>query len=234
MGRGEGETEVAVRMALCWICEQEEATTREHRSKRSDLKAVLGDSGGAFLHTDKRWNRRVQSIDSKLAKYEPSLCATCNNERTQPHDFAWEVLSASLRRRSPPLIPGGYVRGNRIFRYGTSRKMRDMHLFFLKWLGCQIVETSIPIVPGIDTFGAAIMAGKPHKNIWLSFGLAGGGSVAASDLDAANFTGTGAFDYLARFYIVDDIAVRVRFSSVKLPDDWHPQNGNRFLIADYP
>jgi hypothetical protein len=218
---------------LCWICEQEEATTREHRSKRSDLKAVLGRSAGPFLHTEQRGNQRVQSIDSKLAKFEPSLCATCNNVRTQPHDFAWEALSASLRRRRPPLKPGGYIRCGRIFRYGTSQKMIEMHLFFVKWLGCQIAKTSIPITPGIGTLGAAIMAGKPHKNIWLSFGLAGGGSVAASDLDAASFTGAGAFDYLARFYIVDDIAVRVRFSSVKLPDDWHPQNGNRLLITDY-
>ena len=220
-------------MVLCWICEQEEATTREHRSKRSDLKAVLGDSGGAFLHTDQRLNRRVQSIDSKRVKFEPSLCTTCNNERTQPHDFAWEALSASLRRRSPPLIPSGHLRLDRVFRYGTSQKMLNVHLFFVKWLGCQIVETGIPITPAIGTFGAAIIAGKPHKNIWLSFGLAGGGSVAASDLNGASFTGTGAFDYLARFYIVDDIAVRVRLSGVKLPNDWHPQHGNRILIADY-
>jgi hypothetical protein len=40
-------------------------------------------------------------------------------------------------------------------------------------------------------------------------------------------------DYLARFYIADDIAARVRFSGVRLTDDWHPQNGNRLLIADH-
>lgn len=212
---------------------QEEATTREHRSKRSDLKAVFGDRGGVFLQTDQRRNRRVQSIDSKLAKYEPSLCVRCNTKRTQQHDLAWEALSASLRRRRPPLIPGGYIRCDRIFRYRTSQKMLDVHLFFVKWLGCQIVETHIPITPDICSFRAALLASKPHKNIWLSFGLAGGGSVAASDLDAASFTSSDAFDYLARFYIVDDIAVRVRFSGLKLPDDWHPQNGNRLLIADY-
>lgn len=111
--------------------------------------------------------------------------------------------------------------------------MLDLHLFFVKWLGCQIVETGIPITPGIGSFSAAIMAGKPHRNIWLSFGLAGGGSVAATVLDAARFTDSGPFDYLARIYTVDDIAVRVRFSGMKLPDDWHPRNGNRILIADY-
>ena len=220
-------------MALCWICKQEEATTREHRSKRSDMKAVLGDSGGVFMHTDQRRNRRVQSIDSKFVKFEPSLCAICNNRRTQPHDLAWEALSASLRRRAPPLKVGSFVRCDGIFRYDTSQKMKDVHLFFVKWLGCQIVEANIPIEPNLCTFGAAIMADKPHKNVWLSFGLAGGGSVAASNLDAANFGAADAFDYLAQFYIVDDIAVRVRLSEVKLSDDWHPRDGNRFRIADY-
>ena len=59
-------------MTLCWICNAEEATTREHRSKRSDLKAVLGDTGSFYLHTDQRRNLKVQSINSKLVKFHPS------------------------------------------------------------------------------------------------------------------------------------------------------------------
>lgn len=220
-------------MALCWICKEQEATSREHRSKRSDMKAVLGDSGEVFMHTDERRNRPVQSIDSKLFKFEPSLCEICNTTRTQPHDRAWEELSASLRRRVPPLKVGSFVRCDGIFPFDTSRKMKNAHLFFVKWLGCQIVKAHIPTEPKLSTFSAAIMADKPHKNVWLSFGLAGGGSVAASNLDAANFRAANAFDYLAQFYIVDDIAVRVRLSEVKLPDDWHPRDGNRFRIADY-
>jgi hypothetical protein len=110
-----------------------------------------------------------------------------------------------------------------------------VHLFFVKWLGCQIVETGIPIRPPISTFSTAIMAGRAHENIWLSFGCMGsGGWVGASLVDAAFVTPGEEFDYLARFYIVDKLAVRVRFSSVRLPDDWHPRDGNRLVIRDFP
>lgn len=113
--------------------------------------------------------------------------------------------------------------------------MLGVHLFFVKWLGSQIVETGITVRPPIATFSTAIMRERAHPNIWLSFGCMGsGGSVMASDLDAASFTPGQGFDYLARFYTVDRLAVRVRFSSVRLPDDWHPKDGNRLAIRDFP
>jgi enoyl-[acyl-carrier protein] reductase II len=71
-------------MALCWICKAEEATTREHRNKRSDIKAVVGDTGPLYLHDDRRLNRKIQSINSKLVKFDPSICNTCNSERARP------------------------------------------------------------------------------------------------------------------------------------------------------
>ena len=113
-------------MALCWICKAEEGTTREHRPKRSDLKAVLGDSGPLYLHNDKRRNRKIQSINSKLVKFSPSICNTCNSARTQPHDRAWEILSEALRNRNPPIKPGDIIRADRIFRYKTSQEMLNM------------------------------------------------------------------------------------------------------------
>jgi hypothetical protein len=220
-------------MTLCWICGQQEGTTGEHRSKRSDLKEVFGVGGKLYLHTDERLNKIIQSIDSKHAKSKAPMCDTCNNSRTQPHDKSWEILSNYLRTKTPAMQPGDIIRGNRVFPQFTAQYMLGVHLFFVKWLGCQIVETSIPIKPGIDTFAATIMAGKSHKNIWLSFGCARGGWVGASKVGAAALTGGDSFDYLARFYCVDKLAVRVRFSTIKLPDDWHPDLSNRLVIQDF-
>jgi hypothetical protein len=61
------------------------------------------------------------------------------------------------------------IRADRIFPYKTSEQMRNVHLFFAKWLGCEIVESNIPVSPGIDTIAQAIIQGKPHPNIWLAF-----------------------------------------------------------------
>jgi hypothetical protein len=116
----------------------------------------------------------------------------------------------------------------------TSAEMRNVHLFFVKWLGCEIVESSIPIQPPIETLSQAIMDRKPHPNLWLAFGVAERKAdwVGASNVGASSFNSGTKYDYLCRFYEVGALSVRVRLSSIKLKDDWHPSLSNRFLIAD--
>jgi hypothetical protein len=116
----------------------------------------------------------------------------------------------------------------------TSAEMWNVHLFFVKWLGCEIVESRIPIQPPIETLSEAIMDGKPHPNIWLAFGVAQRDAdwVGASFVDAASFNGGANHDYLCRIYEVGTLSVRVRLSGIKLKDDWHPFLSNRFLITD--
>jgi hypothetical protein len=224
-------------MVLCWICNQEEGTTGEHRAKRSDIKAVFGSRGGLYFHNEQRRNRRIQSINSKLIRFDAPVGHTCNTTRTQPHDLAWEALSRYLRFfGNPPLKPGDVMRCSRVFPYDTSTHMLRVHLFFVKWLGCAIVEAGILIRPPLATLSNAIMTGKAHPNIWLSFKCKGrdGPPILASDIDAASVTPGEGFDYLVQFYCVDNLAVRVRFSSVRLPDDWHPKDPNRFVMGDFP
>jgi hypothetical protein len=188
-----------------------------------------------YLHNDLRQNRRVQSINSTLVKFSASICNTCNSARTQPHDRAWEILSDALRRRNPPIKPGVIIRADRIFPYKTSEQMRNVQLFFAKWLGCEIVESNIPMSPGIDTIAQAIVRGKPHPNIWLAFAATHkAGWVGASQVGADSFMTTGAHDYLCRIYHVGAVEVRVRFSTVKLIPDWHPSHTNRFRIVAQP
>ncbi|WP_316184790.1 hypothetical protein [Bradyrhizobium sp. SZCCHNRI1003] len=221
-------------MALCWICKTEEGTTGEHLTKRSDIKAVLGGTGPLHLHNRQRRNIKLQSLNARKLKSTAPMCNTCNSWRTQLHDYAWETLSDALRLRRPGLKHGDIVRADRIFPYDTAKQMLNVHLFFVKWLGCQIVESNIPINPPIDTFSKAIMNGTPHQNIWLAFGVSGrDGWVGSSDVGAATFASTpGTYDYLCRIYEVGRLHVRVRFSGVKLKDDWHPRDRNRFIIAD--
>jgi hypothetical protein len=178
-------------MALCWICGTEEGTTGEHITKRSDIKAVLGATGPLHLHNRQRSNIKLQSLNAKRLKSTAPMCNTCNSARTQPHDYAWEALSDALRLRRPALKYGNIVRANRVFPYDTAKEMLNVHLFFVKWLGCQIVESNIPISPPIDTFSKAIMTDKPHQNIWLAFGMSGrDGWVGSSDIGAATFAST--------------------------------------------
>jgi hypothetical protein len=175
---------------------------------------------------------KVSTQNSSSLMRRSALRATVQGQ--QPHDLAWQTLSDHLRTRNPAIKPGDIIRADRPFPHNTAQHMLGVHLFFAKWLGCQIVETKIPIRPPVATLAEAIMMTEAHTNLWLAFGCMGpGGSVSASNIDAVSFTPGQGFDYLARFYHVDRVAVRLRFSSIRLPDDWHPQDGNRIVIRDF-
>ena len=124
----------------CWICESAIADSGEHKSKKSDLKAVFGDVSPQrpiYFHQGESRNRRVQSLDASRLKWTKVICGYCNSARTQPHDMAWDTLHAGLRKRVPSLKPGDRVGGNSIFAdaHDTARAMVNVHLYFAKASG---------------------------------------------------------------------------------------------------
>lgn len=226
----------------CWICGAEEAATREHLAKSSDLKALFGKPSQReplfFSASDRsgvprRRNLRVGSLKSDTLKFAHRICLTCNSARTQPYDYAWEHCSGELRAAMPRLLAAGLFRANWLFPYDTRRTMRSVHLYFTKLFGCLVVEGGI----SIDTapLAEAITHGEPHPHLYLAFGhlampfeMAGG-----SDIVTAQMNGTVVF--ATWFYNVGDLAVNVMYA---LPGEqrkglevaWHPRMGAQRLL----
>lgn len=215
----------------CWIC-GENADSGEHLIKASDLKSLFGrvtQKTPLYFHTDLKRNQPVGGIKSDKLKYRALLCARCNNERTQPHDRAWEHLSNYLRERQPPIRPGMLVRLDRAFPGSVAKSMLDVHLFFLKLFGCLITENNIPI--DIEPFARSIMQGVPHPKVWLSFGTglhrpgithAGCSQVYAAVLE-------GHIACASWFYVVGKVAVNVMYAErgehrKGLGHAWHPSS----------
>lgn len=226
---------------LCWICNRNEANSGEHKTKRSDLLAVLGSptqDAPFYYHDLHKANRPVKSLNAKILKSPIRICAHCNSARTQPHDLAWERMSDWLRARRPPLKVGGLVRGNRIFPYNTRKEMKNVHLFFLKLFGCMLCEAEasgnkVPI--DIAPFSKAIMSDCPHPEVYLQFGKCDG-TIGRSNLHCWT---TEQGNVLAGWlYELDTIAVSVLFAQAgrwEHPSHaWHPLTGSdRFQIADF-
>jgi hypothetical protein len=102
---------------LCWICNRNQANSGEHKTKRSDLLAVLGNptQEAPFFYSDlKKANRPVKSLKADILKSPVRICADCNTMRTQPHDRAWERMSDRLRGRR--LKVGQWVRASQPWR----------------------------------------------------------------------------------------------------------------------
>ena len=225
----------------CWICGHP-ANTHEHRTKASDLRSLFGlpaQDDPIYFHTVKRKNFRVGSLKAPVLKFTNRICVRCNSSTTQPHDFAWQRFSEALRARVPPIAPGSYIRPSRIFPYNSRRAMLNVHLYFLKIFGCQILEGNIQI----DTmpFANAILKGQPHPNVYLAFGPAPSGLPArlagSSDVNVAMLNGLCAF--ATWLYHVGNLWVNVMYAidgerRDGLVDAWHPRFGfKRIPMKDF-
>lgn len=225
----------------CWICGYVGPLTDEHRTKKSDLREVFGDIGPGsevYWHDSKgRTNFRLRSPKANLLMSPGRICAECNNRRTQPHDTSWETLSRALRAE---IAPGATTyRAQRAFPYDTRRHLLNVHLYFAKLFGCTVVGENAPL----DHAGLAraIMAGKPHPNLFLRFGL-------GIMFNGERFTGATPVNVLTRqgeqepflvhwWYFVRPIGVHVMLTDdarAKSFDAWHPKHGTtRLKICDF-
>jgi hypothetical protein len=229
-------TNTAAPIAYCWICGSV-ATSGEHRTKRSDLRALFGTPNQRdpfYFHDAARRNKPVGSLDAKVLKYSKVLCERCNNARTQPHDLAWQDLSGYLRARIPPLAAGDTFRPNRVFPYDTRRAMLNVHLYWVKQFGCAVAERSIPI--DLAPFSRAILDEGVHPNLLIAFGPSFEFPVehiGASDMETAMFAGKCVF--ATWFHYIGRLAVNIVYaadgeSREGMRHAWHPRFGTKRLV----
>lgn len=220
----------------CWIC-GDEATSGEHMTKASDLRSLFGHvshRAPLFMHTSERRSQAIPGVKSNKLKFKALLCTRCNNERTQPHDLAWEALSQYLRDRRPPIRPGAIVRLAPVFPGSVHRSMLNVHLYFLKLLGCLVVEHSIPI--DIGALSTSILEGRAHPNVYLAFRAITDRRfhrhAGQSEVQTAQLHGRVAF--ASWFYEVGPLSVNVMYAEPNehrkgLVNAWHPSSITKLI-----
>lgn len=227
----------------CWICGIEEASTREHFIKKSDLKDIFGTPTQSSPHYLNAWrprlensekptkvkrNEPIRTLRSDELTYDAKLCAQCNNQVTQPHDLAWEKLSKYLRKKTPPIQVGAKVRFHKVFGNSAHKSMVNVHLFFLKQFAGIIVDESIPI--SLREFSEAILSNKPHPHVSLVFIIEHRHAevvVMRSELNFCTYEGRSVAVY---DYQVDRIVVRVVYDTstekwTGIAAAYHPSRG---------
>lgn len=219
----------------CWICGNE-AGTGEHTIKRSDLRAIFGrisQDRPLYRHTDKKRNVPIKGLRVQLLKSGALLCAHCNNQRTQPFDYAWELFSTALRAKAV-IRSGKSVDLSKVFPGSVKKSMLHVHLYFVKLFGCLIAENALPI--DIVGFSQAIQNTAAHPKVHLAispltYDLAFA-SVGYSDLHLAQVNGRTV--YATWLLTLDRFTVRVMYAEPTerrkgLIDSWHPQTVTKCL-----
>lgn len=212
----------------CWICGKD-AQTGEHLIKASDMRAIFGhitQSAPVYINSASRRNVPLKGVNANILKSEAPICAHCNNQRTQPYDRAWEILSKHMRSKKK--VDGGErIDLGKIFPGSVHRSMLNVHLFFVKLFGCLIFGNAIPI--DISQFASAITNDSPHPNIYLAISSYTDGINSAtagySDMSTAQLGGR--VVYATWSYILDKFSVRVMYAEPSehrkgLIDSWHP------------
>jgi hypothetical protein len=223
----------------CWICGINDANSGEHLIKKSDLRDVMGkptEAAPFYFHKPGLQAKAVGSLNADILKSSAPMCAHCNNTRTQPHDLAWETMSGWLSTRPKPLRKGQFIRGNEIFECATWQNLRGVHLFFVKTLGCLIVEAGDQAPIDIAPFSNAIMKGRTHPEVYLQF-CCGDGTVGRK-FDCISLNNGGhVFGFLT--YRIKHVTVNIFYAQEgggweNLNKTWHPRfSTKRFVIGDY-
>ena len=195
----------------CWICGSP-ADSGEHMVKASDFRAVfpgVDQRNPAFRHSRERRNLPIKGSNAEALKFRPSLCQRCNNTRTQPHDRAWEALSAALQSQS--VRAGMELPIAKAFGSHAHGSMLNVHLYFLKLLGCYAVEHSVPLP--VRSFAVAILSGVSHPHVQLGFvavpSNAAKKDVFVGDIRAINRGGITVA--AVWFYILGSVGVHVAY-----------------------
>jgi hypothetical protein len=200
--------------------------------KASDLRSVFGkvtQHAPIYRHAGEARNQVVKGINTEAMRFAPSLCSNCNNARTQPHDRAWETLSDTLRTMTPRPMRGELLPAEQIFGATVGASMLNVHLYFVKLLGCYAIEYGVPLP--ISSFAVAILGGYAHPNVYLTFvdvrSNEGKNQVHVGNVQAinANSQTVGA----TWFYIVGTLGVLVTYSERGRPGSskkpvWHPED----------
>ena len=200
----------------CWIC-GDDAVTGEHMIKASDLRAQFGHFSQhkpLYMHFGRARNVPIRGKNVALLKYNDTLCAKCNNERTQRHDRAWEKLSNYLISNESPISKNmARLDLSKVYGSNVANELVNLQLFFVKQFGCLIVENTVPM--DVSEFAKCILENRPHPDIFLEVGT--GFEDSRAKLVSRTALNTLAYDEKICFghwvYIVDIVAVRVYYAN---------------------
>jgi len=90
---------------LCWWCEGAPADSREHKLKRTDLVRQFGPGPyNELISARDGRSRNIQGPNSVLAKFKATMCAKCNNQRSQPLDLAYDQFTGYIHENEKHVL----------------------------------------------------------------------------------------------------------------------------------
>ncbi|MFL5910100.1 MAG: hypothetical protein ACJ768_05965 [Gaiellaceae bacterium] len=94
----------------------------------------------------------VQGPGSDAFKFEPSLCARCNNERSQPFDLAYDTFTNYLRDNETMVFRGNRTLNLSAIWANWQQSAVDLLRYYTKHIGCRLAEAHVEVRPEVISF----------------------------------------------------------------------------------
>ena len=132
----------------CWICGAQ-ANSAEHKIKKSDLIRSYGrgpySGANAPVHLIDQTQTNIRGPKALKLKYKPSLCTTCNNQRSQPWDLAYDQFIAWVLENEDLVLRRRLLDFADIFGPAFPELQLSLFKYFVKSLGCRFVDAAIQV-----------------------------------------------------------------------------------------
>lgn len=133
----------------CWICNNI-ADSAEHRIKKSDLISLHGSGSyqgenTLYLFRGKE-EYKIQGANSKIVKYEKTLCSHCNNAFSQPFDKAYESFINYIKNNESLILKRRFIDFREVYGDDFETSQKNLFKYFVKSFGCRITDSGF-LVP---------------------------------------------------------------------------------------
>lgn len=131
-----------VEIGTCWWC-GEPANSREHKFKKTDIERAFGrgpyrEGRTLVKQGDSGRQTDVTGSRSKVFKFEPMICASCNGVRSQPFDRAYDLFMDYIFENEDVLLRTGEVDLRDIYGDDWEEKALDLGRYFVKHICCRL------------------------------------------------------------------------------------------------
>ncbi|AZA92969.1 Uncharacterised protein [Chryseobacterium nakagawai] len=150
----------------CWICQNNEANSEEHKFKASDIRRQFGKSFDAIYY-DGENSHPFNSPKDKLIKFPKVICIDCNNNQTRNADIAYTKFFESTDLINNMIETTNQINYQEIF--GNDWKMSKMNLYryFAKHAGCKIMTSNLLGYVDISQLRLFILGQERISNFYI-------------------------------------------------------------------
>lgn len=167
---------------ICWWCGTAPADSREHKIKKADLVRQFGK--GPYTKMSRHRNGHddfLQGPDSKIVKFKATMCADCNNRRSQPIDLAYDAFTDYVKEHERHVLSSRAIDLRAVYGRDDWEEGRDGMLRYLaKHAGCRLAEHAIEVPESIVAF----LHGGPQPCEQMSIDMTIRGDIAKAHRDA--------------------------------------------------